>query len=116
MNSTRNPNGAEQFHINETAAVQGSKELRLALSGSLDVDGAPLLMENLRTHLARNQKFVALDFKEIGFVSSLGIGTLIAAIGEFREVGGDVVVMGLSAEILAVFEMLDLLDFVTVRS
>lgn len=103
------------FRLQELPASPGMP-LRLALAGSLDVDGAPILMEKLREVLKRGSKRVDLDFGGVTFVSSLGIGTLIAAIGEYREVQGDIVLGGLSQDILTVFQMLDLLDFVTLRS
>jgi len=115
MKSIPSPAGASAFRIREVPA-SSDVQLRLVLSGSLDVDGAPSLMERLREILKRGVIHVDLDFTEVSFVSSLGIGTLIAAIGEYREVQGDIGVGGLSKEILAVFEMLDLLDFVTLRS
>lgn len=103
------------FRIQELPPAAGMPR-RLALSGSLDVDGAPVLMEKLREVLKCGSKQVDLDFGGVTFVSSLGIGTLIAAIGEYREVQGDIVLGGLSDDILTIFQMLDLLDFVTLRS
>jgi anti-anti-sigma factor len=58
---------------------------------------------------------VELDFAQVDFISSTGIGTLIAAVGEYRDVAGDIVIANLSAELREVFEMLDLLDYVTVK-
>ena len=89
-------------------------ESHLKLEGHLDAEGAPVLSDILSQKLEQGVRDVVLDFSRVQFISSTGIGTLIAAIGEFRDVGGDVIVKSLSAELREVFEMLDLLDYVTV--
>ena len=114
MKAGPDPTNTATFLIQELPLTKAG-QLRLVLSGSLDVDGAPIRLEKLREILNRGTLDVDLDFTKIGFVSSLGIGTLIAAIGEYREAKGNIVVGGLSEEILAVLGMLDLLDFVTLR-
>jgi anti-anti-sigma factor len=89
-------------------------ESHLTLEGHLDAEGAPILSDVLSRKLETGVSNVVLDFARVQFISSTGIGTLIAAIGEFRDVGGDVIVKSLSNELREVFEMLDLLDYVTV--
>jgi len=94
--------------------VVSETEIHLTLDGHLDAEGAPILSDALGQSLEKGVRSVTLIFNRVQFISSTGIGTLIAAIGEFRDVGGDVIIRGLSAELREVFEMLDLLDYVTV--
>jgi anti-anti-sigma factor len=89
-------------------------ESHLSLEGHLDAEGAPVLSDALSRKLESGVRNIVLDFARVQFISSTGIGTLIAAIGEFRDVGGDVIIKSLSNELREVFEMLDLLDYVTV--
>ena len=94
--------------------VISETEVHLALDGHLDAEGAPVLSDTLGQKLEAGVRNVSLNFDRVLFISSTGIGTLIAAIGEFRDVGGDVIIIGLSTELREVFEMLDLMDYVTV--
>ena len=101
------------FAIAEEQVVSAT-EVHLKLDGHLDAEGAPVLSDALGQKLEQGVRNVTLIFDHVQFISSTGIGTLIAAIGEFRDVGGDVIIQGLSNELREVFEMLDLLDYVTV--
>ena len=89
--------------------------VRLPLRGHLDAEGAPVLSERLAGLLDAGSIRVELDFAGVQFISSTGIGTIIAAVGEYRDVGGDIVITGLSKELRDVFVMLDLMDYVTIR-
>jgi anti-anti-sigma factor len=101
------------FAITDEKVISNA-EVHLTLDGHLDAEGAPILSDALGQKLERGVRSVTLIFDRVQFISSTGIGTLIAAIGEFRDVGGDVIIKGLSNELREVFEMLDLLDYVTV--
>jgi anti-sigma B factor antagonist len=91
----------------------GDGFLRLPLRGHLDAEGAPVLSERLAGLLDAGSTRIELDFAAVQFISSTGIGTIIAAVGEYRDVGGDIVITGLSKELRDVFVMLDLLDYIT---
>ena len=104
---------AMTFAITEENVISPT-EVHMALDGHLDAEGAPVLSDCLSQKLENGVHDVVLDFSSVQFISSTGIGTLIAAIGEYRDVGGDVIIKSLSSELREVFEMLDLLDYVTV--
>ena len=88
--------------------------VRIALAGHLDVDSAPVMVEILRGILKQGTHRIELDVRDVPFISSLGIGSLIALIGEARESGGDIELHAVSDDLRSAFEMLDLLDFVTI--
>ena len=87
----------------------------LCLQGSLDIDGAPVLTEELRRLLDTGIHNADLDLSEVGFVSSLGIGCLIAGVGDFEQVGGKLALVGVSEELRDMFGVLDLLDYLQIR-
>jgi anti-anti-sigma factor len=93
----------------------GADAVALHVAGQLDATGAPALSRVLSELLESGTRNVELDFAHVDFISSTGIGTLIAAVGEYRDVAGDIVIANLSRELREVFEMLDLLDYVTVK-
>jgi len=104
-----------QSTVNFTFKEAGKKvngTAMLTLEGSLDADAAPILADELERRLVEGEKQVHLDLAGVGFISSSGIGSLIAAIGEYRDEGGDLILHRMSKELLHVFEMLGLLDYV----
>jgi anti-sigma B factor antagonist len=98
------------LQIDEPAAAGGGPRV-LALSGRLAIEGAPLLQEHLRKLLAAGVQRVVLDFGGVAFVSSMGIGMLIACIGEYRDVGGGIALVNLRPEVESVLEMIGLLAY-----
>jgi anti-anti-sigma factor len=87
--------------------------MRMALRGHLDADGAAELQEHLENLLEKGVRRVELDFTQVPFISSSGVGSLISSIGEYRDDGGDIVLARLSSGLRGVLKMLDLLDYVT---
>jgi anti-sigma B factor antagonist len=84
---------------------------RLCLSGQLDVETTPALQEQLRRLLAAGARRVELDCADLRFVSSTGIGMLIACIGEYRDAGSDLALMRLRPEVEGVLRTIGLLEF-----
>jgi len=103
----------KSFAISEGSMLAPGRT-RLLLQGHLDAEAAPLLAKKLRLLLERGVLHLELDCTELQFISSTGIGTIVATVGEYRDAGGRIVVSRLSAGILEVFESLDLLDYVEV--
>ena len=87
--------------------------LRAAIRGHLDAEGAAALQEFLDQQLESGVRRVELDFARVPFISSSGVGSLISSVGEYRDEGGDIVLCRMSAGLLSVLKMLDLLDYVT---
>jgi len=87
----------------------------LAVSGYLNAEGSPTLQDKLAGLLKQGARNVELDCSAVRFISSVGVGVLIVAVGDFRGVGGDVVVTGLNEELRHMFDMLELGDYVTLR-
>ena len=105
----------ESSTLTTTAVEVGTNAVTLFVAGQLDAAGAPVLSQVLSDLLEGGTRQVELDFAQVDFISSTGIGTLIAAVGEYRDAEGDIVIANLSAELRQVFEMLDLTDYVTVK-
>lgn len=103
----------EGFRIQIGAPGPGGS-LRLLLGGSLDADGALRLSQALENQLAKGRKKLELEFGKVPYISSSGIGSLVAAIGEFRDEGGEIVLLNVSEGILEIFELLELLEYLNI--
>ena len=104
-----------EFRIAESAEkVDGSSVL--TLSGQLDADAAPILAAELERRLLAGQRIVHLDFSGVSFISSSGVGSLIASVGEYRDENGEIIIHALNEDLLHVFEMLGLMDYVEYRA
>ncbi len=108
-----NPEPSPALQMRRSKTPDG--RTRLEITGSLDVDGAPQLADELNKLLDSGARAVVLDVSRVSFVSSLGIGCLIAAVGDFQQAKAELVVTGVSEDLRQLFVMLDLLDYITVR-
>ena len=98
------------FHIQLVEDDEGLTVLNLA--GNLDADGAPVLSAELERHMRAGEVKLQLDFQDVDFISSAGVGSLIAGVGEFRDEGGDLQLINMSTDHRRVLEVLGLLEYV----
>jgi len=113
--SPSNPETASTLRIAHVQKTESKGRARLRLVGHLDADGAPALSEELQRLLEAGVNEVDVDLAGVPFVSSMGIGCIIAAVGDFQTAGGELALTGLSSELRQLLEMLDLLDYVKIR-
>ncbi|GEM_PF-780324 len=85
----------------------------VALKGELDSNGA-LILENLMNSLLDKQMYkVILDFEQVSFVSSAGVGMLLGLVSSLRHEGGEVYMANVSYKVMSVFDLLNLNDYFT---
>jgi anti-sigma B factor antagonist len=73
--------------------------------GDIDFDTAPKLKATLDAAIDTGARYVLVDFGDVGFVDSSGIGVLISAQGKLRLRDGKVLVICSHPQIRRVFEM-----------
>jgi anti-sigma B factor antagonist len=88
---------------------------RIALSGDLDAKGALALENLMRELLEKEIHNIALDFEDVHFVSSAGIGMLLGLTSTMRDEGGEVWLTRVSQQVVSVFALLNLDDFFVIR-
>ena len=64
----------------------------------------------------KGHKFVIIDMAELDFLSSAGVGSILGSIEDFRETGGDIILCNAPSTILHVFKVLDLDNYLTIKS
>ena len=76
----------------------------LVLAGELDLATSHLLVEEIDAAIDRGEKVIVLDFSDVTFVNSTGLGAMVAATKRLRGDGGDLVLRsfrGIPASALA---------------
>ena len=82
----------------------------LRVTGALDPAGAQTLAVELAEAFGQNFRHVVLDMDGVDSLSSAGIGVLFTARQRFRADGGDMILCGLSENIMYVLNELDVVD------
>jgi anti-anti-sigma factor len=84
---------------------------RIELKGDLDSKGALAMETLLGSLLEKRLLSVVLDFDQVPFISSAGVGMLLGMVSAIREEGGEVWFAGMSNKVMSVLKLLNLQDF-----
>ncbi len=87
---------------------KGDEKTVVYLSGSIDIPGAEMLKQSLNQILTENTKEVAIDFEEVTFIGSSGIGKLLLFYKNFTAKGCKVKIVNLNKELKALFKAIKL--------
>jgi len=82
--------------------------LNIAISGDLDASSAIQVDQVIRAALDRDQCRLLLDFNELDYISSAGLGVFVSYIDELKEKNGCFAPFGMKAEVYDVFKLLGL--------
>lgn len=82
----------------------------LAIAGKIDARTMGDFEQGIRDLLDAGHFKIVLDFAEVPFISSAGLGILMSVIEEMREAEGDLVLANVVPEVYRIF---DLLEFTT---
>ncbi len=76
------------------------------LKGFLDAHTAPLL-ENEFTKLIDTKRFnIVVDFRDLAYISSAGLGVFMAYIEKIRDNNGDIKLAGMTDRVYNIFDLL----------
>jgi anti-anti-sigma factor len=78
------------------------------VAGDLDLETAPKLRACLRDFTGQS---VTLDFSDVTFLDSTGIGVLVSAKGEADRAGGSIVLHGVQPAQMKVLEICGLIEY-----
>jgi anti-sigma B factor antagonist len=93
------------MHVKST--VEGSKTI-MAVSGSIDIPGAEQLKKSLTKVLDSDSDEITIDFEEVNFIGSSGIGKLLLFYKNFTAKGGRITIINLNKEITMLFKAIKL--------
>lgn len=78
----------------------------LYLEGYLDAHTAPNLEQTIGNLINSGKHHILVNFKDLDYISSAGLGVFMAFIEELREVGGDIKLSEMKPKVFSVFDLL----------
>ena len=91
----------QPFEVNKTAT-----ETKLAIRGSLDINTAPALAEEIDKILATKPAKVEVDLAQLDLIDSSGVAALVKLYKGVRGGGGNVRIINARDQPLAIFKLL----------
>lgn len=82
----------------------------------LDNYNADMMVEAITSAQGKGYRFIIIDMADLEFLSSAGVGSILGTVETSREMGGDIILCNVSDTILHVLKVLDLADFLTIKS
>ena len=86
-------------------------------TGAIDSMTTQNMEEQFMGLLKDHKQYIIVDFSQVTFISSSGIGILLGTVSSLREKGGDLIFMKVPTQIREIFDILNIADyFITVNS
>jgi len=82
----------------------------------IDNNNAHEMVDTISTAQKKGYKNIILDMSQMEFISSAGVGSILGTIESSREAGGDIIICNASDNILHIFRVLDLTDYLTIKN
>ena len=101
----------------EIRIVEGDSQGRvsvLRVSGRLDADTAPILLQRCN-EIQANGRNLVLNLSGVSFLGSSGVGAMLALVEQFEEQAGAVHFVALSAAVRDVVDLLDLGHYLPIQ-
>lgn len=96
-----------KFELETSTVTAGDLTIqKVRIEGYLDSSTFPRLQEHLNGLIGEGQYHYLLDFSELDYISSAGLGVLIGMLREVREKGGDLKIINMSEKIQRIFNLL----------
>lgn len=81
----------------------------------LDNNNVHEMVDMITTAQSNSFKYIIIDMKNLEFISSAGVGSILGTVEESRESGGDIIICNASDTIMHIFDVLDLKDYLTFK-
>lgn len=79
---------------------------KISIGGYLDAHTAPELEQCIRDVVRKGHVRIVIDFSELDYISSAGLGVLMVFIEDVRKSGGDIKLSGMVEKVFSVFDLL----------
>lgn len=91
--------------FNTSVSEQGEIS-KVYLKGYLDAHTAPTLENTLQNLIDKNRYSIVVNFNELAYISSAGLGVFMAFIEKVRENHGDIKLANMSDKVYNIFDLL----------
>lgn len=86
--------------------VRTNRAITVTVRGSLDINTAAQLAEEIDKIVAEKVKTVAVDLSQLDLIDSSGVAALVKLYKGVRSAGGNVTITGARDQPLAIFKLL----------
>jgi len=76
------------------------------LAGYLDAHTAPTLENNFTELIDENKFKIVVNFKDLAYISSAGLGVFMAYIEKIRDNNGDIKLVNMNEKVFNIFDLL----------
>ena len=90
--------------------------LIIQIEGKFDIEQSQSFEKTFTGWIGNQPKRIGMDLRELNFVDSSGMGSLIKCLNRVRNYGGEMILYGLKPALLNVFKLAKLDNFFTVLS
>ena len=77
----------------------------VGVTGDIDINTSPDIKKSFDEVVREKKEKVVIDFKDVGYVDSSGLATLVEILKKLRAYGGRLKLAGLSDKVLGLFEI-----------
>ncbi len=86
--------------------IEHDKIQIIKLKGYLDAHTAPKLEDNFTELISKNKFNIVVNFKDLNYISSAGLGVFMAYIEKIRENNGDIKLTEMNEKVYSIFDLL----------
>jgi anti-sigma B factor antagonist len=90
----------------KTSIIDNGEVSVINLKGYLDAHTAPALENNFTELINKNRYKIVVNFEELAYISSAGLGVFMAYIEKIRENKGDIKLAGMTDKVFNIFDLL----------
>lgn len=94
--------------MNLETSPQGADATVIRCDGRLTMATAPALKAAVATTITEGRPRVVVDLTDVGFVDSSGLGALVSGLKDTRQAGGDLRIVGATAQVRTVLGLTNL--------
>jgi anti-anti-sigma factor len=85
------------------------------IEGKVTFEYCPVLQNRMDSLLAEGARQIVIDFKDVPFIDSSGVGEVLRLFKRMRELGGEVVLMNPNQKLRDLFSMYRFEQFMKIR-
>jgi anti-sigma B factor antagonist len=89
-----------------TAVIDKKEVSVIHLKGFLDAHTAPILENELAALIEKERYLIIVNFAELTYISSAGLGVFMAFIEKIRDNGGDIKLSSMTEKVFNIFDLL----------